>query len=105
MRNLVSDAIWTAIMPATTNTTRAVTPATCFALMLNYGGSMLAAIPLLFNARGARFHARSLDASRARPPGALSSATATLGRQRCRLELRVETPDSALSSQLPASNS
>ena len=40
MRSRVSEAICTAIMPATTNTTSAVTPATCFALMLNR--SMLA---------------------------------------------------------------
>ncbi len=35
MRSRVSDAICTAIIPATTNTTSAVTPATCLALMLN----------------------------------------------------------------------
>ena len=35
MRNRVSDAICTAIIPATTNTTSVVTPATCLALMLN----------------------------------------------------------------------
>jgi hypothetical protein len=34
IRSRVSAAICTAIMPATTNTTSAVTPATCFALML-----------------------------------------------------------------------
>jgi hypothetical protein len=35
IRSRVNDAICTVIMPATTNTTRAVTPATCFAFMLN----------------------------------------------------------------------
>ena len=36
IRKRVSDAICTTIIPATTNTTSVVTPATCLALMLTY---------------------------------------------------------------------